>query len=247
MSFKINSNNFFSLSIPVATGLFVSLLCLLSGCIPITKRSVTPIDLPANFSLQGEVPQQAEWWLDFRDDSLTFLVNRAITDNFSLRTAREKITEAQAVARQAGAALVPAVDSQSVASSTRNSTTETTRKDFFLGLAASYEIDLWSKLRNQQEAAILDAQATEADYHAATISLAAEVAATWYQLVETDLQRALLNQQKETNSKVLELISTQFRTGKVGIADVLQQRQLVESNIGALASLRIFSTFFESS
>jgi outer membrane protein TolC len=80
--------------------------------------------------------------------------------------------------------------------------------------------------------------ATEADYHTAIISLAAAVATTWYQLVEADLQLDLLIQQKETNSKVLELISSQFRSGKVGIADVLQQRQLVESNIGDLAGLR---------
>ncbi len=222
--------------------LFFSLLC---GCIPVTNRAITPMSLPANFSMQGEVPLQAKWWLDFHDTSLNILINQAITDNFSLQIARARINEAQAIARQAGASLVPAIDSQNTASSTSNNSTNTTRGNFSLGLAASYEIDLWGRLRSKRDAAVLDARATEADYHTAAISLTAEVASTWYQLVETDLQLKLLNQQKETNSKVLELISAQFRSGKTGIADVLQQRQLVESNIGALAGLRADAGVFE--
>ncbi|MGB3209792.1 MAG: efflux transporter outer membrane subunit [Desulforhopalus sp.] len=238
MSEKICSKRYSGLSLWKLPGGIVLLLSLLSGCIAITKRSVAPIDLPAHFSMPGEVPFQTEWWLDFQDSSLTLLVDQAITDNFSLRIARERIEEAQAVARQAGALLVPAVDGLGAASSTRNHNANTTSGSFSLELAASYEVDLWGRLRNQRDAAVLDATATEADYQTAAISLAAEVATTWYLLVEADLQLELLNQQQETNSKVLELISAQFRSGKVGIADVLQQRQLVESNNGDLAGLR---------
>lgn len=245
MSEKVCSNNYLGFSLRAMTGAIVVFFCLLCGCIPITKRPVTPMNLPANFSLQGEVPPQAKWWLDFQDTSLTLLVDQAVTDNFSLLLAQERIDEAQAIARQAGASLVPALDGQGAASSTRNHTTDTTRGTFSLGLAASYEIDLWGRLRTRKDAAVLDARATEADYHTAAISLAAEVATTWYQLVEADLQLELLTQQKETNSKILELISSQFRSGKIGIADVLQQRQLVESNIGALAGLRADSRVFE--
>jgi len=215
--------------------LFLSLFC---GCIPIVERSVTPIDLPANFSIQGEVPPQAQWWLDFQDTSLTLLIDQAITDNFSLQVAKERIEEARAIARQAGASLLPTLDGLGAASSSRDYQTDRTTENYSLGLTASYEIDLWGRLRSQRDAAVFEAIATEADYHTAAISLAAEVANTWYQLVETDLQLKLLAQQKETNTKVLELISVQFRSGKVGIADVLQQRQLVESNSGNMARLR---------
>lgn len=215
--------------------LFISLLC---GCIPIAERSVPPIDLPGNFSIKGEVPPQARWWLDLQDSSLTLLIDQAITDNFSLAIARERIEEARAIARQAGALLLPTLDGLGGASSFRNYDTNTTTENYSLGLAASYEIDLWGRLRSQRDATVLEAMATEADYHTAAISLAAELANTWYQLVETDLQVKLLTQQKETNTKVLELISVQFRSGKVGIADVLQQRQLVETNNGNLAGLR---------
>jgi NodT family efflux transporter outer membrane factor (OMF) lipoprotein len=188
--------------------------------------------------MQGEIPLQAKWWLDFQDGSLSLLIDQAISENFSLRIARERIDEAGAIARQAGALLVPFLDGRGAESSTRNHSTNTTLESFSLGVAASYEIDLWGRLRSQRDAAILDVRATEADYHTAIISLAAAVATTWYEWVEADLQLDLLIQQQETNSQVLELISSQFRSGKVGIADVLQQRQLVESNIGDLAGLR---------
>ncbi|MGB3221796.1 MAG: efflux transporter outer membrane subunit [Desulforhopalus sp.] len=238
MSEKICSILHLCFSIRALTGLFILFFSLLCACIPVTKRSVSPMNLPANFSIQGEVPLQAKWWLDFQDDSLSLLIDQALNENFSLRIARERIDEAEAIARQSGALLVPFLDGQGRGSSTRNYSTDTTLENFSLGVAASYEIDLWGRLRSQRDAAILDVKATEADYHTAVISLAAAVATTWYERVEADLQLDLLIQQQETNSKVLELISSQFRSGKVGIADVLQQRQLVESNIGDLAGLR---------
>ncbi len=234
---KVGKNRYMSLSHLAAKGIVFLLFSLLCGCMPVATRSVAPVDLPTKFSTQGNVPVQARWWLDLQDSALTLLIDQAITDNFTLRIAKERIVEAEAVARQVGASLFPALDGQGTTSSTRNYQTNTSNKNFLLGLKASYEIDLWGRLRAQTDAAILDARTTEADYHTAVISIAAEVASTWYQLVETGLQVKLLTQQKETNAKVLELISAQFRSGKVGIADVLQQRQLVESNVATIAGL----------
>jgi NodT family efflux transporter outer membrane factor (OMF) lipoprotein len=235
---KVLSTKYCNFSLRIVKGALVLFLSFLCSCIPITERTIAPIDLPANFSIQGEVPPQARWWLDLQDSSLTLLIDQAITDNFSLAIARERIEEARAIARQAGASLLPTLDGQGAASSFRNYETNRTTENYSLGLVASYEIDLWGRLRSQRDAAVLEAMATEADYHTAAISLAGELANTWYLLVEAELQVKLLTQQKETNSKVLELISAQFRSGKVGIADVLQQRQLVETNNGNLAGLR---------
>jgi outer membrane protein TolC len=64
------------------------------------------------------------------------------------------------------------------------------------------------------------------------------VAKSWYQLVETHLQLDLLRNQRNTNTKVLDLISAHFRAGQAGIADVLQQRQLVEATTGDIAALQ---------
>lgn len=105
---------------------------------------------------------------------------------------------------------------------------------FSLGLDASYELDLWGRVRSARDAAVFDARATAEEVHTAALSLSASVASTWYQLVEQYAQIDLLQAQADLNNKAVQLITTRFRQGQVGAADVLQQRQLEESRRGAL-------------
>lgn len=218
------------LSIPFTLSLF--------GCIVTENRQELPIQLPESFSIQGETPLVAKWWLDFNDDNLTRLITVALTDNLDLLSSRDRILEAAALARQSGAVLKPELDVTGNTTTSRNYQTDSSTDSFSLGLAAAYEIDLWGRLRATRDAELAKLKATEADYATAALSLAAEVAISWFELVENRLQIALLKQQQETNAKVLEVITTQLRAGKTGIADVLQQRQLVESNQGSLAQLQ---------
>ncbi len=217
---------------------------LLSGCISTGQRTNLPLELPKEFSKRGSGNIEKKWWLDFNDQVLSGLIETALKDNFTLLAAAERISEVRALATQANAALFPSLDGSGSITTGRNLQAETTTDNFSLDLAALYEIDLWGRVRAVQQGAILDLKATEADYDTATISLAAEMATTWFELVENELQVELLKQQRETNKKVLELITTQFKTGKTNIADVLQQRQLVESNSGNLAGLRSKSKLY---
>ena len=114
--------------------------------------------------------------------------------------------------------------------STQRVTTET--KKFDLALAVSYEVDLWGRIRSTHDAARLDVVASRQDLHAAAITLTAEVAQTWYKLIEQRGQRRLLDEQIKTNQDYLEIITLRFRRGKASATDVLQQRQLVESTKG---------------
>lgn len=213
-------------------------LLLLAGCSPATHRPLAPFDMPETFSQQGARTLAADWWSDFHDPRLSRLIDQALRNNFTLQIARDRLLEAQAVARQTGALLQPTLDARGSTTSVGNTATDSTRSTFLLGLAASYELDLWGGLRSRQEAATLETQATEADFHIASITLAAEVARIWFLMAETTAQLALLDEQKSTNGKILELITVQFRSGRVQIADVLQQRQLIESNNGDVAGFQ---------
>jgi NodT family efflux transporter outer membrane factor (OMF) lipoprotein len=217
--------------------ILTALPLVLGGCFAPEKRAELPFDLPQEFSDLGEIEPQQKWWLDFNDPNLNELIAEALGNNFNLLAARDRIAEVRAIARKAGASLVPSIDGTGSASTLRNYQTDQSTDNFSLGLAASYEIDLWGRLRNTQDAALIELQASQEDYQTAAISLAAEVAITWFGLIETQLQMKLSLQQQQTNNKVLEVVTTQFRYGKVGIADVLQQRQLVESSNGDLAAL----------
>jgi len=198
----------------------------------------TPVKFPNQFSLSGNKTIGDQWWLDLKDHELAILIEHALSDNFSLLIARDRLAEAKASARQAGALLSPAVDARANGAARQNYQTDRGTNSLLLELAASYEIDLWGRLAAARDAAILDTQATQADLHTAATSIAAEVAQTWYHIVETRLQLQLVQKQKETNDHVLELITIQFRAGQAGAADVLQQRQLVETNKAELAGLK---------
>lgn len=227
---------------------FLLILCifvLISGCVSVTKRPVTPITLPESFSASGKAPVAVQWWQTFDDKELNSSIDTALANNFTLLATRERISQAQALARQAGAAQTPHLDGEGSASTRRDYQTSQNADSFSLGLAASYEVDLWGRLKNKADAALFELEATKADYHTAQISLSAEVALIWFKITEAGQQLALLQQQKGTNEKVLEVITTQFRSGKTDISDVLQQRQLIESNRGALATLRADKRIFE--
>jgi NodT family efflux transporter outer membrane factor (OMF) lipoprotein len=163
-----------------------------------------------------------------------------LAGNLTLQSAWDRLAQARAAARRAGADLYPSLDGEGRAAETRsreNGQTGT-RENYSLGIAAGYEVDLWGRIRSSRDAAVLDARASAEDLKTAALTLSAQVAATWYQLVEQYGQALLLNEQLETNNKVLELITLRFRTGRTGIADVLQQRQLVESNRGEIAQVK---------
>lgn len=217
--------------------LLVIVVTLLAGCSTINHELKTPLALPVQFSESGSSPLPDRWWLSFEDTVLSGLIDQALANNFSLKTAWDRLNQAEAEARSAGADLFPSLEAN--AGSTWNRYREdgqtSNSHEYSLGLSASYELDLWGRIRSSRDAAVFDMQASEQDLQTAALTLSAEVAGTWYQLVEQYGQLNMLDTQIVTNEKVLELVTLQFRTGQVGIADMLQQRQLVESNRGEKA------------
>ncbi len=195
--------------------------------------------MPADFSGSGADNLPEHWWESFGDPVLDKLVEQARAGNFSLQSVWARLDQAAAVERIARAELYPSLDvDASAGRSWSHKSRGTTTSVYSIGAMAGYEVDLWGRIDSNSKAATLDRQATEAELTAAAISLSAEVASTWYQLVEQYGQLALVSSQLETNTRVLELITLRFRRGKVGATDVLQQRQLAESNRGELANVK---------
>ncbi|MBS3733805.1 MAG: efflux transporter outer membrane subunit [Phycisphaerae bacterium] len=179
------------------------------------------------------------WWTAFNDAQLNASVDRALRENFTLRTAWDRLDQARATASKSSASLWPALDASGGA---RRTVTHTAgpaggtayATELSLGLSASYEADLWGRIRSTVDAARLDADASEADLHTAAITLAADIARTWFRLIEQHGQRALLDEQLRTNETFLEVVTVRFRQGQVAATDVLQQRELVEQTRGRL-------------
>lgn len=213
--------------------LCVFLSPLLWSCATATDvPSTPPIKLPESFSRSGESPLEPRWWKSLDDPELDRLVKKALEGNFGLKAAWDRLKQARATVRVQGAGLYPQVNATGGAKRTAresNRTGRTYADEFSSGLTASYEIDLWGRVHSLRNAAVLRRRATRRDYRAAAITLSAQVAETWYSLVEQRGQRELLERQIDTNERYLKLIEMRFEKGEVPATDVLQQRKLVES------------------
>lgn len=216
------------------------LLITTAGCTPKTGviTDQRPITLPDRFSRSGEHALTGQWWTEFEDDALDELIGNAFRENFTLLAARERLIQARAVARKAGANLSPTLDVTGAVDETWSRTDDTTTNsgDFSLGFKAGYEIDLWGRLQSLEDAALLDAETSREDLETAALSVAAQIADTWYSLTASNARLELLKKQQEINSLGLQLIQLRFNAGQVGIADILQQQQLIESKRGEQAS-----------
>lgn len=208
--------------------IFGAAVALLSGCAAPEPLGDLPFESAPALSSSGMAALPDRWWTSFDDDDLDERIDRALAENFTLAAAWERIDEARAFARRAQADLRPRVNGTAFGE-VRDGSDVVERTEVRLGLEASYEVDLWGRIESAVEAERLRAAATEADYRTAAITLSAEVALTWYRLVEARLQLALVHSQVETNAKVLDVLEKRFAVGQSGSADVLRQRQLVEA------------------
>jgi len=187
------------------------------------------VEVPDAFSATGAERVGAKWWRSFGDSALSGLVEEGLRENYDLLATWDRLAQAEASATKADAQLGLWADLDGGIRRTRQEkgAVTTYSTTYSMGVAADYEVDLWSRLRSSQQAAWLDAEARREAVQTAAITIAGSIADTWYRLAEAKALEAIIGQQVETNEKVLEIVTTQFRKGATSGADVLRQRQLV--------------------
>ncbi len=142
----------------------------------------------------------AEWWRGFRSPQLDGLIATARAHNPDIAAAVARIRQADAALRIAGAPLLPGVDATGKASWQRSTTASlhgghitTESRLYSLAPSASYELDLWGRLRDTRQAAIASALASRYDAATVALGVVTSVASIWFQvLAQADrLARAL--------------------------------------------------------
>jgi len=214
----------------------VVILLLVVSCSPFKPRvRQSPAgELPATFSLYtAESEPGKRWWEEFNDPELNALIIEMLSENLTLKETWARLNQVRALAVQAGAALYPDLTGTAGASYTRQRSGNGSRKtvsndNYFLGAVSSYELDLWGRVRSGQKSALLEASAAREDLDAAAVTLAAEVAQRWVNIIAQGMQKRLLEHQLQTNLTFLELIELRFHMSMVSVLDVYQQKQVVE-------------------
>ena len=176
--------------------------------------------------------QRGNWWEVFGDEQLNALQMQLIASNQDVAAAEARYRQARAAAQAARAGYFPevslnAASTRGSANSTQLSTQNAIVSQKTATLDASWELDLWGRIRREVEAGEASAQASAADYATALLSTQAELAQNYFLLRITDAQQKLLDRTVGDYEKSLQLTQNQYAVGIVSRADVAQaQAQL---------------------
>jgi NodT family efflux transporter outer membrane factor (OMF) lipoprotein len=210
---------------------------VLATCNVGPKYSKPDAKLPAEFKTSGvwklakPADQQARgtWWRLFGDSRLNDLMREAEAANASLEIAKHNVEEAKALARADSAALFPTLDLNTSAKRNRNSGNISYSSSggrsvthLHASLDASYEPDFWGKVRNSITASEANAEAVEANYRSALLSLQGELALNYFALQAQDETIALLKRTTATRQKGVDLAKARFKQGDTAQLDVAQ-------------------------
>jgi NodT family efflux transporter outer membrane factor (OMF) lipoprotein len=222
----------------------LGLAALLAACAAGPDYVRPTLDLPAAYKETGPwkaaEPHSAAsaqaWWQVFGDPTLDALVQDAERANQDLRTAEAQYRQARALADQARAAFWPVVDVNASALRARTNTPTVRVGDAYtLGLAASWEPDLWGSVRRGAEAGEAGAQASADDLAAARLSIQTTLVQDYLALRITDQLRDLYASTTAAYAKALALTKAQHAAGVVLLSDVaLAETQLTTAQAQAV-------------
>ncbi len=197
----------------------------------------------------SDVLQRGDWWMLYGDTELNALVGRLNVSNQNLAAAEAQYRQARALVRGARSQLFPTLGaSAGVTRSGQGRSTNSTigsgngnsgvGESYSLGLDASWELDIWGRLRRNLEANRANVQASAADLAAVRLSLQSELVQTYLQLRVMDEQQRLLDQTVEAFARSLRLTENQYEAGIVPKSDVSQALTQLKSTQAQAIDLR---------
>ncbi len=225
-----------------ATAALVLCLGMPWGCRRLRPVSpALPVSAPPEFSSSGgRTPPPAEWWKAFGCPGLDAVEAKALAGNLNLHAFEKRVLQAQAALRQARSGLFPAVEANAGLERSRgrsrvqgfggtSTTVHVRSSQAQAGLAATWEIDLWNRVRATVAAARCSLRAVHEDRIAAAVSVTGQVAETWFRWAGARAQLAVLERQSATDARYLATLETRYDQAQARWVDVLQQRQHIEA------------------
>jgi NodT family efflux transporter outer membrane factor (OMF) lipoprotein len=175
------------------------------------------------------------WWSSFGSAELHSLVARALQGSPDLAIATERVLQAEAQVRIAGASLFPTLD-LGVGSSARQTNGSRTESGSAV-LSVSYEVDLWGRNRSGVRAAESSFAATAFDRDTARLTLIAGVATAYFDVLSLRSRLATARDNLSIAERVFELVSARARNGAASALDVSRQEAAVLSQRAAILPL----------
>lgn len=206
-----------------------ALLCILQGCAGPRPQMPTSAAVEPPVGWRGanasDTAVDADWWLAFGDPVLTRLVETALAGNTDIAIAVARVEEARAQLEQARADLLPRLDGSGSALRQRDVGalgTPRVQTAAQPSLAASYEVDLFGRVRNANAAARASLQASANARDAVRLSVAATTASAYITLRSLD---ARLSISRATLADRAQALRFATRRADTGYSSALEMRQ----------------------
>ena len=210
--------------------LLSTLALILAGCAMVGPDYQRPeLELPAIYgddaATSAGIAVPAEWWRLYADPTLDRLIADGLSRNADVKLAAARVEEAEALLREARATLFfPELDGQ--AGATRSRTIRngvgTTDTNLSLGLATSFEVDLWGRLRRSERAVRDQLLATRHGRDTVALTLAATIARSYFAARSLDSQLAASEEILRAAEESLALAKKRADAGISSALDVYQ-------------------------
>lgn len=208
--------------------LLVTVSFTLAGC-PVGPNNKPKLSTPAPHAFRNDPKPAAKvsianepWWEVFNDADLGALIRQAQQSNLDLRIAMGRIEAARATKQAAFWALFPSIGAMAGGGVGRGFPgVPGVFPPFELAghwganVSASWEIDLWGKLRRRSESASALSDASLEDQRAVWVALFGDIADNYFQLIALDLAADYAKKAVGTRNETHELFLTRLK-GKVG-------------------------------
>lgn len=225
---------------------------VVSGCeavgvdheVPELEVAEAWVEEPAR-GLVLEAPEESRWWSLLEDPLLESLVDRALVHGLEPRAALARVREARALRGVATGERWPAVNANG-SYELREESANTPFGQFLtetdihtLGLEASWELDLWGRVRRSVEAANADLGASVEDARSVAVAVAAETAAAYVDLRAFQARLAIALTNVELQEQTLGVVRARLESGLVGDRDYAQAATNVETTRSRVPTLEI--------
>jgi outer membrane protein, multidrug efflux system len=203
-------------------------------------------ELAANFANVNATQEEpvAQFWRAFGDADLDGLIERATKANADVRIAAANLQEARAQSRFADAQLFPSIGTSASAARVRGRDSQNqveTGSAYSVGFDVAWEADLFGRVSSDRRAAAATVLAGEAGVRAAQVSVAAEVARSYFELRGLQEQLRVAKASLETQQAALKLVEARQSAGRGTAFDTERANALVQTTAAAVPSLEAAS------
>lgn len=215
---------------------------LMAGCSLHDPQATPFADLPDHYRTpapEQEMPlaDHERWWLRFDDPQLNAIMAMGFAENLDLEMAWSRLRQAEALERKEHSSLWPSLDMAASAGRSRFGGSTTDVASYQGSLAAGYELDLWRKLAQERHSFSLRRGAAAHELKAFYLSLSAQLAEAYYQLVELQDRLALNREIIDSFSKTVDLVEWRYQRGVAPSLDLYQAKQTLLSSKAELPLL----------